>query len=167
MSASTFGLFCAISFAILVNYSHQVSISIDTNSYKPLNQTKNYWKSLSECFKIPSNRFSHCVYKSSIQTLDTVIDSNETWHFTDYIALKKNFNWQPTRLEARELQSPIDFVITKLSDLLTSRSLQFTWPNDHKSDRKGRYSLGGAVADSVGVGKQVYFTKNQCQTIKN
>lgn len=167
MSAINFGLFVAIIFAILVNIhlSQQVSIStsIDSMPNKSTNDTTNYWKNLIECIKNPLNKFTNCLYTSSIITLDKIIENNDTWHLTNYIALKKNINWRSTKFVAREIQSPIDYVITKITDLLTCRSLQFILPNENEEmfKRTARYVFGSDDAvDNIGVGKKYSEMKN-------
>jgi len=56
--------------------------------------------------------------------------------------LKKNADWKPNKIEARYDQSIFESVLNKLSDLVASRSIQFSLPQDELLAAEGRVKSG-------------------------
>lgn len=110
-----------------------------------------YWQSIANCLKKPPKLLTHCVFKRSLHRLDEVISSNQTWQLNGYVSLKKNEDWKPIAL-GHAMRTPYGQILSRMSDLVTSRSLQFTIPTIDDGDRReGRY-YGGNDKSSIAMG---------------
>lgn len=117
-----------------------------------------YWQSIAKCLNKPSKLLTHCVFKRSLHRLDEVISSNQTWQLNGYVSLRKNEDWKPIVL-GRAMQTPYGQILSRVNDLLTSRSLQFTIPTiDDGEQREGRY-YGGNGGSSIAMGMSLVAIK--------
>ncbi|XP_031624333.1 uncharacterized protein LOC116341395 [Contarinia nasturtii] len=91
-----------------------------------------------------------------MNNIECFISSNKTWHLNEFISLKKNDDWKPTEIEARHDQSLFEAVLSKLSDLIASRSIQFSMPqNVDDMSPEGRVKSGfdfSGLTNFVGTG---------------
>lgn len=126
------------------------SENLNNNNATQSNAT--YWQTIANCMNKPSKLLTHCVFKQSLHRLDEAISSNDTWQFNRYVSLKKNENWKPIVLEGRAMRTPYGQMFSRVSDLLTSRSLQFTLPPIDDGDRReGRYYGSGGSGSSSSI----------------
>lgn len=148
MSALKSWLVCLV---FLMDYTNSVtSENSENNNSTQLNST--YWQSVANCVKKQSKMLTYCVFKQSLHHLDEAISNNETWQLNGYMSLKKNEDWKPIVLEARAMRSPYGQIVSRLGDLMMSRSLQFTLPpNDDGDQREGRH-YGGNSGSSAYMG---------------
>lgn len=124
---------------VFLELSTQISISqneINSESALPLpppitstNQT-GCFKTIGQCFRQSPKALAQCAFEHAINNMDCFIASNSTWQLNEYISLKKNTDWKPIELEARQHQTLFEMVFKKFSDLIASRSIQFNIPND-------------------------------------
>lgn len=146
---------------VFVEQSAQFSISSEVDSELPLssstspsftptlspssnhNQT-GCLKTIGQCFRQRPNELVACGLEHAINNIDCFIASNNTWQFNEFIALKKNADWKPSEIEARHDQTIFESVLRKLSDLIASRSIQFSIPpqNDELLTAEGRVKSG-------------------------
>lgn len=125
---------------LLMDYTISVTSENSDNLNNETQSNATYWQSISSCMNKQSKLLAHCVIKESMNRLDEAITSNETWQLNDYVSLKKNEEWKPIVLEARAMRTPYGQIVSRVGDLLTSRSLQFTLPpSDDGDQRQGRY----------------------------
>lgn len=115
----------------------------ENNNNNNVTQTNGtYWQSIANCVNRHSKLLPYCVFRQSLRRLDDAISSNETWQLNDYVSLKKNEDWKPIVLQARAMRTPYGQLLSRVSDLLMSRSLQFTLPphdDDGSEQREARY----------------------------
>ena len=148
---------------VFVEQSAQFSISSEVDSELPLssstsssltptspsssssnhNQT-GCLKTIGQCFRQRPNELVACGLEHAINNIDCFIASNNTWQFNEFIALKKNADWKPSEIEARHDQTIFESVLSKLSDLIASRSIQFSIPpqDDELLTAEGRVKSG-------------------------
>lgn len=146
MTAIKSGLILVLMF---IEQSTQFSILNETNSELPFGTTASQsnqtgcLKTIGQCFRHRPNEFVECAFEHAINNIDCIIASNKTWYVNEFMSVKKNDNWQPTDIEARHDQSFFESVLSKLSDLIASRSIQFSIPqSDDDSIAKGRVKSG-------------------------
>lgn len=133
------------------------SPTTSTSSYSPLtasNQTGCNFKTFGQCFQLRPNAFGTCAIEQALNNIDCFIASNDTWHLNEFIAVKKNDDWQSpastqNEIESRQEQTPIQMVLSKLNDLFTSRSIEFSLPRIVDLIPEGRVSSG---FDYTGLG---------------
>lgn len=125
---------------VFIEQSTQFSISSELNSElasSPLTtaftspSTPNRtgcFKTIGLCFKMKPNEMATCALERAMNSMNCLIETNRTWQFNQFISLKKNDDWQPTEIEARQDQTLFESVLSKLSDLVASRSVQFSMP---------------------------------------
>lgn len=84
-----------------------------------------------------------CAIDRTLTNLDCAIANNATWRFNEYITLKKNLDWQPIDYERRTEPAVLSTFLNKLLNLFTSRSIQFTLPdNDNLSPESRTKAFG-------------------------
>lgn len=142
--------------AFVMEYA--VSVTSESSEQTDNNATQlngTYWQSIANCMnKQPSKPLPYCVFKQSLHRLDDAIASNETWQLNGYVSLKKNEDWKPIVLGARAMRTPYGQLLSRVSDLVTSRSLQFTLPpNVDGGWRQGLYygSTGSSHGAAMGM----------------
>lgn len=142
----------------LLDYTNSVTGEISENNSRIASHTNDtYWLSIANCVNRQSKLLPYCVFKQSLHRLDEAISNNETWQLNSYFSLKKNEDWRPTVLEARMMRTPYGQLMSKFSDLVSSRSLQFTMPSDDDADlREGRYY--GSGGNKYEMGKLIVTT---------
>lgn len=126
---------------VFIEQSTQFSISSELNSglaSSPLTtaftsspSTPNRtgcFKTIGQCFKMKPNEMATCALERAMNSMNCLIETNRTWQFNQFISLKKNDDWQPTEIEARQDQTLFESVLSKLKDLIASRSVQFSMP---------------------------------------
>lgn len=135
------------------------SVASENNETNATQTNGTYWQTIVNCMDKRSKLLTYCVFKQSLRRLDEVIYSNETWQLNSYVSMKKNEGWKPIELEARAMRSPYGQIMSRISDLLTSRSLQFTLPQNGNGDRRearSKYAFGsggnGAGSSSIAMG---------------
>lgn len=125
---------------LLMDYTTSVTSERSNNPNNETQSNGTYWQSISSCMRRQPKFLAHCVIKESLHRLDEAISSNETWQLNDYVSLKRNEEWKPIALDARAMRTPYGQIVSRVGDLLTSRSLQFTLPpSDNGDQREGRY----------------------------
>lgn len=146
---------------VLIEQSTQFSISSEMNSESPpsSNQT-GCLKTIGQCLRLMPNELSSCAFEHAVNNIDCIIASNKTWHFNEFIVLKKNDEWKQNDVEARHDRSLFETLLSKLSDLIASRSIQFSIPQDELS-AEGRVKSGfdysgltSFVGNGFGPGKK-------------
>lgn len=142
----------------LLEYSNQVSIASE-NSEIGIDKT-GYLQEIGHCLNKQSNALPRCIFKHALHRLEQIIENNDTWQLTDYVALKKNSDWKPVELEARDSKNLLSAIMGKLSDLLTSRSLQFSIPNEQQMEGRSKHSYMSGIGSisSTGGGTQTGMT---------
>lgn len=136
---------------VLIEQSTQFSISSEVHSELPSSdQTGCSFKTIGQCFRSRPHDLGTCTLEHAMNNVDCFIASNKTWHFNDFIALKKNVDWQPTEIEARQHQTLLEIVLSKFHDLIASRSIQFTLPQDNELTAEGRVKSGFDYGGLVG-----------------
>lgn len=123
----------------LLEQSIQIATSSE-NSEIGSDQT-GYVSSIQHCFNKKPKMLAQCMLKHVVLTVEHALASNDTWHLNEYVSLKKNPDWKPVEIEAREYQNVFSVILKKLSDLLMSRSLQFSIP---ESKQQQPYQNGEA-----------------------
>lgn len=118
------------------------AIAETTLSPSPSNQQTGCLKTIGQCFRQRPNDLVECGLEHAINNIDCFIASNKTWHVNEFIALKKNADWKPNEIEARQDQTMFESVLNKLSDLVASRSIQFSIPQDEVLAAEGRVKSG-------------------------
>lgn len=161
---------------LLKDYTISVTSENSENLNNETQSNGTYWQTISSCMNRQSKLLAHCVMKESLHRLDEAISSNGTWQLNDYVSLKKNEEWKPIVLEARAMRTPYGQIVSRVGDLLTSRSLQFTFPTTDDGDqREGRYYgsssnivMGKTCALSISFGTQIssYFWQDARRSIK-
>lgn len=152
---------------IFIEQSTQFSISSEMNSELPTttsssspppsssNQT-GCLKTIGQCFRHRPNELVTCAIEHGMNNIECFILSNKTWQINEFISLKKNVDWKPTEIEARHDQSLFEMVFSKLSDLIASRSIQFSMPqNVDDLMAEGRVKSGldfSSLTNFVGTG---------------
>ncbi|XP_055299419.1 uncharacterized protein LOC129566995 [Sitodiplosis mosellana] len=132
---------------VFIEQSTQFSISSEVDSELPLssstsssstsssssnhNQT-GCLKTIGQCFRQRPNELVACGLEHAMNNIDCFIASNNTWQFNEFISLKKNADWKPSEIEARHDQTMFESVLSKLSDLIASRSIQFSVPTQNE-----------------------------------
>lgn len=152
-----------ICLAFVMDYTVSVTSenSENINNNNVTHSYGTYLQSIVHCVRKQSKLLPYCVFKQSLRHLDNAIASNETWQLNGYVSLKKNENWKPIVLEARAMRTPYGQILSKVSDLLTSRSLQFTLPpHDDDDRREGRYY--GSDGGSHGIVMGMSFDASIC-----
>lgn len=175
---------------VLIEQSTQFSISSEvyselpsstsSSSFSPLptttttssqsNQTGCNFKTIGQCFRLRPNELGTCAIEHAMNNMNCLIASNETWHFNDFITVKKNDEWQPpsspsphTEIESRQEQTSIQMALSKFNDLVSSRSIQFSLPRIFDLLPEGRVKSGFDYAGLSGfAGKkksedQIFF----------
>lgn len=150
---------------VLIEQSTQFSISSEvyselpsstTSSYSPLtttsspslsSQTGCNFKTIGQCFRLRANELGTCAMEHALNNMDCLIASNETWRLNDFITVKKNDEWQPpsssnTEIESRQEQTPVQMALSKVNDLISSRSIQFSLPGIFDLLPEGRVKSG-------------------------
>lgn len=136
---------------VLIEKSTQFSISSEVNSELPSsNQTGCSFKTIGQCLRLRAHELGTCAVEHALNNLDCFIGSNKTWHVNEFIALRKNEDWQPTEIEARQDQSLFEMALGKLQDLIASRSVQFTLPQINELTAEGRVKSGFDYGGLVG-----------------
>lgn len=141
---------------VLIEKSTQFSISSEMNSELPSSNQTGCLKTIGQCFRYRPDEVATCAIEHALNNVDCFIASNTTWHLNDFIALKKNDNWQPTEIQARQDQSLLEMVINKISDLIASRSVQFAVPQEELT-AEGRVKSGfdfAGLSNFAGSGKK-------------
>lgn len=144
---------------VLIEQSTPFSISSEVHSELPssTNETGCSFKTIGQCLRLRPHELGTCAIEHTLNNMDCFIASNRTWHINDYIALRKNEDWQPTEMHARQDQSTFEMVAGKLQDLITSRSIQFTLPENDELTPEGRVKSGfdyGGLVGFANSGKQ-------------
>lgn len=140
-----------------MDYTISVTSEYTSEKNNATQSNNTYWQSIANCLNKQSKLITFCVFEQSLHRLDDAISSNETWHMNDYVSLKKNEDWKPTVLEARAMRTPYGQIMSRVSDLLTSRSLQFSLPtNDDGYHREGRYYGSGNSGLAMGMSIVVF-----------
>lgn len=128
---------------VLIEQSTQFSISSEVHSELPSsNQTGCSFKTIGQCFRLRPHDLGTCALEHAMNNMDCFIASNKTWHFNEFIVLKKNVDWQPSEIEARQHQTLFEMVLSKFYDLIASRSIQFSLPQDNELTPEGRVKSG-------------------------
>lgn len=120
---------------VFIEQSTQFSISSELNSElpstsssaSPSNRT-GCFKTIGQCFKLKPPEMAACALERAMSSMNCLITTNRTWHVNQFITLKKNDDWAPTEIEARQDQTLFQSVLSKLSDLIASKSVQFSMP---------------------------------------
>lgn len=127
---------------VLIEQSTQFSISSEMNSELPPLTTSissassssnqsGCLKTIGQCLRLMPNDFTTCAFEHAANNIDCLIASNTTWHLNEFISLRKNDDWiPPMEIEARQDQTPFEMMLSKLSDLVASRTIQFSMPQD-------------------------------------
>lgn len=137
MTAFKSGIFLMF---IFIEQSTQLSISSALDSEQSSNQT-GCLKTIGQCLRLRPNDLPACAIEHALNNMECLIASNKTWHINEFVSLKKNDEWKPTQVEARQDQSLIESAITKVSDLIASRSIQLSMPQGDLS-AEGRVKSG-------------------------
>lgn len=133
---------------VLVEQSTQISFSNAMNSEMPSSSTANGThqagciKTIGPCFQYKPNAMAACTIERTLRNMDCAIASNATWRFNEYISFKKNLDWQPIEPERRDEPELLSAFLHKLLSLFTSRSIQFTLP-DNDLTPEGRMKTFG------------------------
>lgn len=142
---------------LIVLMDYTISVNSEYTSEKNNATQSNDWQSIVNCLNKQTKLITFCVFEQTLHRLDDAISSNETWQMNDYVSLKKNEDWKPTVLEARALRTPYGQIMSRVSNLLTSRSLQFSLPtNDDGNYREGRHYASGNSGLAMGMSIVVF-----------
>lgn len=91
----------------------------------------------------------------ALSKIDCLIASNETWHLNDFIAVKKNDDWEMSshsEIESRQEQTPVQMFVNKFDDLASSRSIELALPRIYDLLPEGRVKSGFDFSGLGGFG---------------
>lgn len=116
-----------------------------------------FMSSVRHCAKKQPKVLAYCLLKHSILSMDRAIESNSTWHINDFLSMKKNAEWKPVEpvQEVRENGGDHNIYgvfMQKASDLVRSRTFEFSIPSVETGMRSGR--LFGETGKKKKKGKQ-------------
>lgn len=160
---------------VLIEQSTQFSISSEMNSeLSSSSDQTGCLKTIGQCLRLKPNDLPACAIEHAVNNIDCIIASNKTWHFNEFIALKRNDEWKRNDAEGRQDQSLFETLLSKLSDLIASRTIQFSIPQD-ELQAEGRVKSGfdySGLTNFVGTGfgpgkkKQSDFQKQNLSSQK-
>lgn len=146
-------------FSISSEVYSELPLSTTSSSFSPLttttttsspslsSQTGCNFKTIGQCFRLRPNELGTCAIEHALNNMDCLIASNETWRLNDFITVKKNDEWQPpspsnTEIESRQEQTPVQMALSKVNDLISSRSIEFSLPRIFDLLPEGRVKSG-------------------------
>lgn len=106
-----------------------------------------FMSSMRHCTKKQPKVLAYCLLKHSILSMERAIESNNTWHINDFVSMKKNMDWKPVELVQEIDNNVVDNAsnstiyntfLRKATDLLRSRTIEFSIPQGDLSLRSGR-----------------------------
>lgn len=144
---------------VLIKQSTQISISNGKNSETSSSSTNqtSCFETIGHCFLYKPNTMAKCAIQHALNSIDCFTDNNATWHFNEYITLKRNENWKRIKYDARNHPSLFETFFNKLINLFTSRSIEFSIPeSDLTLEGRKKFGLSdlNAFTDFVGSGNK-------------
>lgn len=128
---------------VLIEQSTQLSMPSKVNSELPSSKQNGCtFKTFGQCLRLRSDDLGTCAIENALNNIDCFIAGNKTWHVNEFIALKKNYDWQPTEIQARGDQTLFEMAASKIKDLIESRSVQFLLPEMDELTPEGRVKSG-------------------------
>lgn len=144
---------------VLMKQSTQISISNGKNSETSSSSTNQTtcFETIGHCFLYKPNTMAICAIQHTLNSIDCFMDSNATWHFNKYITMKKNPNWKRIEYDVRNHPSVFGTIFNKLTNLFTSRSIEFSIPESNlMEDGRQKFGLSdlNAFTDFGGSGNK-------------
>lgn len=140
--------------------SNETNSNLDSEPHShphphPITNQVGCLKTIGQCFRHSPKELANCAFEHALNNMDCLIVSNTTWHLNEYISFKKNADWTQNEVEARQQRSLFETVLNKISDLIASRSVQFSLPSEEERKKAGLTlpSISG-LSDFGGSGKK-------------
>lgn len=126
-------------FLVFIHFSSQTSISNNVYGKVQSSDQTGCSNSIGFCVKNKRKPILMCAIEQVLDSLDCAIASNATLQLNDFIALKKNPDFEAVEFEARsDSESVVASIANKISNLLASRSIQFSFPQNESVEGRGK-----------------------------